>query len=64
MHVLLQVDFPYHGPFGDEMTQAMDALSASIKSLALFGKFGLKIKKPKKQVGFIFLIQKKMLKLI
>lgn len=30
MHVLLQVDFPYHGPFGDEMTQAMDALSASI----------------------------------
>lgn len=30
MHVLLQVDFPYHGPFGDGMTQAMDALSASI----------------------------------
>lgn len=30
MHVLLQVDFPYHGPFDNEMTQAMDALSASI----------------------------------
>ena len=30
MHVLLQVDFPYQGPFGDEMTQTMDTLSSSI----------------------------------
>ncbi|OAT51067.1 hypothetical protein M997_0132 [Proteus hauseri ATCC 700826] len=30
MQVILQVDFPYQGPWGEEMTQAMDALSTSI----------------------------------
>ena len=30
MSVLLQVDFPYQGPWGDEMTDAMRALAESI----------------------------------
>jgi hypothetical protein len=30
MAVLLQVDFPYSGPWGDEMTQAMEGLAQSI----------------------------------
>lgn len=30
MPVLLQFDFPFHGPFGAEMTQALDGLARSI----------------------------------
>ena len=30
MPYILQVDFPYPGPWGEEMTQAMDALARSI----------------------------------
>ncbi|BBG60803.1 Putative monooxygenase ydhR [Providencia rustigianii] len=30
MQVILQVDFPYQGPWGDEMTAAMDGLAQSI----------------------------------
>jgi len=30
MTVLLQVDFPYPGPFGNDMAQAMDELAQSI----------------------------------
>ncbi len=30
MPYLLQVDFPYQGPWGDEMTAAMDGLAQSI----------------------------------
>lgn len=30
MSYILQVDFPYAGPWGDEMTEAMDALARSI----------------------------------
>lgn len=30
MAVLLQVDFPYSGPWGDEMAQAMQGLAQSI----------------------------------
>ncbi|MBP6122429.1 MULTISPECIES: monooxygenase [Providencia] len=30
MQVLLQVDFPYQGPWGDEMTVAMNTLAESI----------------------------------
>ncbi|MDO4681730.1 MAG: monooxygenase [Lautropia sp.] len=30
MPYLLQVDFPYTGPWGDEMTQAMEELARSI----------------------------------
>ena len=30
MPYILQVDFPYTGPWGEEMTQAMDALARSI----------------------------------
>lgn len=32
MKYLLQVDFPYSGPFGDEMTSAMDGLAKDIAS--------------------------------
>lgn len=30
MSYILQVDFPYSGPWGDEMTQAMEGLALSI----------------------------------
>lgn len=30
MHKLLQVDFPFNGPFGKEMTTALNALAQSI----------------------------------
>ena len=30
MQVILQVDFPYQGPWGEEMRLAMDSLSTSI----------------------------------
>lgn len=30
MHVILQVDFPYQGPWGDEMTVVMNDLAESI----------------------------------
>lgn len=30
MSVILQVDFPYHGPWGQEMTEAMEGLARSI----------------------------------
>lgn len=30
MHKLLQVDFPFSGPFGDEMTEAFQELAQSI----------------------------------
>ncbi|MDE2584481.1 MAG: monooxygenase [Betaproteobacteria bacterium] len=30
MPYLLQVDFPYHGPWGDEMTSALRGLAESI----------------------------------
>jgi len=32
MSYILQVDFPYSGPWGDEMTQAMEGLAISIAS--------------------------------
>lgn len=32
MPVLLQVDFPFAGPFGSEMAQAMKGLAESIAS--------------------------------
>ncbi|MCS3432272.1 monooxygenase [Klebsiella sp. BIGb0407] len=32
MSYILQVDFPYAGPWGDEMTQAMEGLAVSIAS--------------------------------
>lgn len=32
MSYILQVDFPYSGPWGDEMTQAMEGLALSIAS--------------------------------
>lgn len=30
MHILLQVDFPFNGPFGEEMTKALNELAHSI----------------------------------
>ncbi|MBV5321934.1 MAG: monooxygenase [Sulfuricurvum sp.] len=30
MGILLQIDFPYTGPFGDEMTEAFSPLASSI----------------------------------
>lgn len=30
MSILLQIDFPYTGPFGDEMTEAFSGLAESI----------------------------------
>jgi hypothetical protein len=30
MHKLLQIDFPYRGPFGEKMTQALNDLAFSI----------------------------------
>jgi len=32
MSYILQVDFPYSGPWGDEMTQVMEGLAVSITS--------------------------------
>jgi len=32
MSYILQVDFPYSGPWGDEMTKAMEGLAVSIAS--------------------------------
>lgn len=31
MNVLLQIDFPYEGPFGEEMTEAFAPLAESIR---------------------------------
>lgn len=65
MHVLLQVDFPYQGPFGDEMTQTMDTLSSSINQEPGFiWKIWTENKETQKAGGIYLLLRKKRLSLI
>lgn len=62
MAVILQVDFPTHGPFGQEMSRLFKLWQkVLIKNKAYAGKFGLKILRLKKLAEFIYLMSKNML---
>ena len=54
---LLQMDYPYSGPWGSEMAEEYSHLAHTIAA-ALFAKCGRRIQRPEKRVGFICLRMK------
>lgn len=65
MAKLLQVDFEFHGPFGDEMSNALVDLAKSInQEPGMIWKSGRKAKKTNSVVVSIFLKMKPRRKLI
>ena len=56
MAYLLQVDFPFEGPFGEEMEKAFwDLAKVLTKKKGSIGKYGQKIKKQKKLEASMYL---------
>ena len=62
MAYLLQVDFPFEGPFGEEMEKGFwDLAKVLTKKKDSIGKYGLRIKKQKLEAS-MYLKKNKMLK--
>ena len=60
MATLLQIDFPFPGPFGEEMTAALSDLAESItKEPGFIWKVWTENEREKEAGGFIFLRMKK-----
>ena len=63
MAYLLQVDFPFEGPFGEEMEKGFwDLAKVLMKKKDSNGKYGLRMKKQKKLEASMYLKKNKMLK--
>ena len=63
MAYLLQVDFPFEGPFGEEMEKAfLDLAKVLMKKKDSIGKYGRRMKKRMKLEASMYLKKNKMLK--
>jgi hypothetical protein len=53
MAVILQVDFPFQGPFGEQMAEQLQGLlNPSLRNQVLSGRSGQKMKQSKLAVAF------------